>query len=105
MDDTNLPHLLADTEEGFADLSFRATELARTPDGRLSVVARASFDGGPVGLRVTLGQDWKPATVGDNIPVHWGVVTYESTGEESDRLVRALAAVYGLSTNAKRMKA
>ena len=104
MDDTGLPHLLAGTEEGFADLSFRVTELARRPDGRLSVVARALFDGGPVGLRVTLGGVWKPATLGDNIPVHWGAVTYESTGEESDRLVRALVAVYGLSAKAERMK-
>ncbi|HEY7091336.1 MAG TPA: hypothetical protein VH518_24785 [Tepidisphaeraceae bacterium] len=104
MDDTNFPHLLADTEEGFADLSFRVIELARRPDGRLSVVASALFDGGRVGLRVILGDTWKPATLGDNIAVYWGAVTYESTGQESDRLVRALAAAYGLSPKAERMK-
>lgn len=93
----DIPDLLSDTEDGFADLSFRITEWTRTPDGGLSVIAMALSDGQSVGVRIVIGDSWKPATMGDNIRVFWGTVSYASIGAESDRLVHAIAAAYGIT--------
>jgi hypothetical protein len=93
----DIPDLLSDTEEGFADLTFRITEWTRTPEGGLSVIAKAMSGERSVGVRIIIGDNWKPATLGENIPVFWGTVSYVSLGAESDRLVHAIAAAYGIA--------
>src|SRR5437762_11903148 len=103
MSRTKLPELLEDAEDGVADLSFRVIDRARTADGRMAVTAGASFDGGRVGLQIVLGSVWKAAPAG-GLPVFQGEVSYCSVGEESDRLLRALRAAYGIDAGSATMK-
>jgi hypothetical protein len=98
-----IPDLLSDTEEGFADLALRITEWSRTPEGGLSVTARALSGKQRVGVRIVISPDWKPATLGDTIRVFWGTVSYLSVGEESDRLVDAIATAYGVAERPRGM--
>ena len=89
MSRTRLPELLEDAEDGEADLSFRVVDQARTSDGRLAVTAAARFDGGRVGLQIVLES---------------GEASFRSIGGQSDRLLRAMAAAYGLDAAESAMK-
>lgn len=101
---TDLINLLEDVSEDFKDLSFSMAELSQTEDGSTSFVARAVLDGHPVGLRIILGNKWETRTLGGSAPVFWGHVTYQSIGEESDRLIRAIGTLYAIEKPGSRMK-
>src|SRR5688572_28570595 len=103
MSKTRLPELLEDAEDGVPDLSFRVVDRGSSADGRPAFTARASFDGGTVGLQVVLGREWTHKAAG-GVKVLRGSVTYRSVGEESDRLLRALAAACGVDADGARMK-
>jgi hypothetical protein len=92
MSRNQLPDLLEDADGDSFDLSLYLVDQARGADGRLTVTAKALFDRRRVGLQIVLGTGWKALDAG-GIPVHKGEVVYRSIGEESDRLLVALAGL------------
>lgn len=94
-DEDNLPDILSETEEGFADLVFRITTTDWTRDRWRRFVAKGTFRGQKVGLAVEVSPVWKPGTLGEGIIVHTGALRYVSLGAESDALLAAWREVYG----------
>lgn len=98
-----LPEITSEAEEGFVDLVFEITDSQIKPDGSASFHAQGLHEGETVGLKVLLRPPWKEGTLGDNITTFQGIVLYQSTGPESDRLVRILDQLYQSSLAPKAM--
>ena len=91
----SLPELFADSEEGFVDTALHIHRYSYTPEGSQVLHVRAASVTGPVGFALELLPEWRPDTLGHDIPVLWGAVRYRSLGLESTAFVRALARAYG----------
>jgi hypothetical protein len=89
-----LPEITSETEEGFVDLVFAITQSEVNSDGTASFLAQGLHRGETVGLKVLLRPPWKEGALGEGITTFQGRVNYESTGEESDRLVQILGELY-----------
>jgi hypothetical protein len=89
-----LPDILSESEEGFADLVFAITSHEETPEGRHVFTAEALHGAEHVGLQVELSTQWKPGALGASIPAFSGVVTYRSVGTMSNRLVSLMDRLY-----------
>lgn len=100
----SLPQLFAGSEEGFADALLRLRSRERRPDGTTRLEALAVHEGGVVGLQVDLGATWAEANLGDALTVLSGTLQLRSIGKESDRLLRALAAAYGVEQPSRGMR-
>ena len=55
-------------------------------------------------MRVLLRPPWKEGTLGDDITTFQGRVYYESTGDESDRLVQILGELYQSTVRPRSMR-
>lgn len=88
-------------EEGWVDCAFEASRRGSR------IEARARYDGEVVGFSVGLPAEWEPVSFGPDVPLaaFRGRVALHSSGAESDRFVRALAARYGEPAPAARMAA
>ncbi len=90
---TAIPDILAETEEGFADLVFAVVRERRTANGGWSFFLRASHEGETVGLEIEFSAEWQSRDT-SGIPCYAGIVTYRSAGAESDRLLVLLDRLY-----------
>jgi hypothetical protein len=100
------PEVTSEEEQGFHDLVFYIQEHKRLPDGSQSIQVAGTHKGRSLGLEVVLGSEWKSGSLGKDIPLvtYRGVVTYRSTGTESDALLQVLDEVYGTKLNPKAMR-
>jgi hypothetical protein len=105
-DNQGNPILTQYSEEGFVDCVFRIVDLVETATTyRFRMIA--SHEGEPVGMEVAVvkgiraGMDAEMALIKDH--VYWKGVIFTRTGPESDRLIRALSAMYGKGTRLSQM--
>jgi hypothetical protein len=91
------PEVTSEEEEGFHDLVFYIQEHKRLPDGSQSIRGAGTHKGRPVGLEVVLGPSWQAGSLGKDIPLvtYRGIVSYRSTGADSDAFVQVLDELYG----------
>ena len=84
-------------EDDFVDLALAITDVTRSRDGTVSVVARGSLEGVVVGLIVDVLPAWTAQELeGGGGWFYWGKLRYRSLGAESDAFVTALDRLYGL---------
>jgi len=105
-DNQGNPILTQYSEEGFIDCVFRITDLVETGEiYRFRMTA--SYEGETVGMEATVvkgiqaGMDAEMALIKEHI-YRQGVIL-SRTGPESDRLIRALFAMYGQKMNGFQM--
>jgi len=91
------PEVTSEEEAGFHDLVFYLQEHKLLPDGSQSIRVSGKHKGRPLGLEVVLGPKWRAGTLGKDIPLvtYRGIVTYRSTGADSDAFVQVLDELYG----------
>lgn len=77
------------------------------PDGSQSIRGTGTHKGQVLGLEVILGPTWQAWSVGKNLPVetYRGIVTYRSTGLDSDAFVQVIDELYGTKLAPKAMAA
>lgn len=99
------PEVTSEEEEGFHDLVFYIQEHKRLPDGSQSVRGSGTHKGRPVGLEVVVGPSWQAGSLGKDIPLvtYRGIVTYRSTGADSDAFVQVLDELYDTKVSPKAM--
>jgi hypothetical protein len=99
------PEVTSEEEAGFHDLIFYIQEHKRLPDGSQSIRGLGTHKGRPLGLEVVLGPSWQAGSLGKNIPLvtYRGIVTYRSTGTDSDAFVQVLDELYGAKVSPKAM--
>jgi len=99
------PEVTSEEEEGFHDLVFYIEEHKHLPDGSQCLRASGSHKGRKIGFEVVLSPNWNAASLGKNIPLatYRGMVTYRSTGSESDEFVAVLDELYGANLSPKAM--
>lgn len=75
------------------------------PDGSQSIRGSGTHRGRPLSLEVVLGPSWVAGSLGKDIPLvtYRGVVTYRSTGPDSDTFVQILDELYGTKLSPKAM--
>jgi hypothetical protein len=100
------PEVTSEAEEGFHDLVFYIQEHKRLPDGSQSIRGSGIHQGRRVGLEVVLGPSWQAGSLGKEMPLvtYRGVVTYRSTGADSDVFVQVLDELYGTKLSPKAMR-
>ena len=98
-----VPIITSESDEGFVDLVFAATDGKRISDGRFRVDAMGMHGGHTVGFGVVLGRAWERRKAGEALFVHWGTVWLVSLGESSNQFVASLDALYGVNCGVKRM--
>jgi hypothetical protein len=93
-------------EDGFHDLVFYIQEHKRLPDGSQSIRGSATHKGRPLGLEVVLSLKWQAGSLGKDLPVvtYSGIVTYRSTGPDSDAFVQVLDELYGTKVSPMAMR-
>ena len=80
------------------DLAFTLHSRQRAADGSEIFIATGTHRGKPVGFAFRLPRDWKQGTLGDSgIVTFLAHITFESTGEASDRFVAALRDLYQIT--------
>jgi hypothetical protein len=99
------PEVTSEEEEGFHDLVFYIEEHKQLPDGSQSLRASGSYTGRRLDFEVVLSPNWNAASLGKNVPLaaYRGMVTYRSTGSESDAFVAVLDELYGTKVSPKAM--
>jgi hypothetical protein len=99
------PEVTSEEEEGFHDLIFYIQDFKRLPDGSQSIRGLGTYKGSKLGLEVVLGATWQAGSLGKDVPLvtYRGVVTYRSTGSDSDTFVQVLDALYGTKLSPKGM--
>lgn len=99
------PEVTSEEEGGFHDLVFYIQEHKRLPDGSQSIRGAGTHKGRPLGLDVVLGPTWQSGSLGKDIPLvtYRGIVTYRSTGADSDAFVQVLDELYGTKLSPKGM--
>jgi hypothetical protein len=100
-----VPIITSESDEGFVDLVFAATDGKRISDGGFRVNAIGMHDDHTVGFGVVLGPIWERRKAGETLFVHWGTVWLVSLGESSDRFVASLDALYGVNSGVRQMAA
>jgi hypothetical protein len=107
VDSTGEPILNQFSEEGFVDCVFKVRDLRRE-DGHFSFRLAASYEGKSVGCAVRLARGMKAGLSQDMSLISEHVykpgVTLLRTGEESDRLLMALAKLYGFQNTPLHMR-
>ena len=100
------PILTQMSEEGFVDMTFRISALSEESNWRRFLLS-ASHNGRLVGMHVSIivgvqgGFDANMGLVKDRV-YRKGVI-FRRSGPESDRLIEAIAELYGLEVATKRM--
>ena len=99
------PEITSEEEDGFHDLVFYIEEQKRLPDGSQSIRGSGTHKGRPLGLEVILGPSWQAGSLGKNMPLvtYRGIVTYRSTGRDSDAFLQVLDELYDAKVNPKAM--
>ena len=90
----NLPEILSETEEGFADMVFRITKQEKQAPSEVVIGAQSMANGKKVGFRIRLGSDWEKGKLEIPITTYKGLVILERCGTESDDLLRFMDSVY-----------
>jgi hypothetical protein len=91
------PEVTSEEEQGgFHDLVFYIQEQKRLPDGSQSMRGLGTYKGRQLGLEVVLGPAWQSGSLGKDVPLvtYSGIVTYRSTGVDSDAFVQVLDELY-----------
>lgn len=84
---------------------FYVQEHKRLPDGSQSIRGSGTHKGRALGLEVILGPTWQAGSLGKDVPLvtYRGVVTYRSTGSDSDAFVQVLDELYATKLAPKAM--
>ncbi len=99
------PEVTSEEEAGFHDLVFYIQDHQRLSDGSQSIHVIGTHKGRPLGLEVVLGPSWRAGSLGKDIPlvIYRGMVSYRSTGADSDAFVQVLDVLYGAKVSPKAM--
>ena len=99
------PEVTSESEEGFYDLLFYVQEHKRLPDGSQSIRGSGTHNGRALGLEVILGPTWEAKSLAKDMPLvtYRGIVTYRSTGSDSDAFVQLLDELYATKLTPKAM--
>jgi hypothetical protein len=99
------PEVTSQSEEGFHDLLFYIEEHKQMRDGSQSIRGLGTHQGRVLGLDVILGPSWQAGSLGKNVPLvtYRGIVTYRSTGSDSDTFLQVLDELYGTKLTPKAM--
>jgi hypothetical protein len=99
-----LPNILSETEEGFADMVFVAVEQGPLPSGEYKIEAASIAENEEVALRVILGPKWEYRILGGKLPVYQGVVAIQRVDGRSDKLIQFMDKAYSTAINPLAMK-
>jgi hypothetical protein len=93
---SRLPEITSESEEGFHDLVLAIEDHKNLPDGAQSILASGMYKGKKVGLEINLGPAWRSSAPDADVPIKTfqGSVSYHSVGAESDLLLRAMDELY-----------
>jgi hypothetical protein len=100
------PEVTSEEEEGgFHDLVFYIQEQKRLPDGSQSIRSVGTHKGRQIGFEVVLGPSWQSGSLAKTVSLamYRGIVTYRSTGADSDAFVQVLDELYGTKIGPKAM--
>lgn len=99
------PEVTSEEEEGFHDLVLYTEEHKRLPDGSQSIHGLGTHKGRKLGLEIVLGPTWQAGSLSKDEPLvtYQGIVSYRSTGAESDAFIQELNELYGAKVNPKAM--
>ena len=75
------------------------------PDGSQNIRGSGTHRGRALCLEIILGPTWEAGSLGKDVPLvtYRGIVTYRSTGSDSDAFVQVLDELYGTKLTPKRM--
>jgi hypothetical protein len=99
------PEVTSEQEKGYHDLIFYIQEHKQLPDGSQSIHGSGRYKGRPLGLEVVLGPTWQARALSKDMPLvtYRGVVTYRSTGADSDSFLQVLDELYGIKVSPRAM--
>jgi hypothetical protein len=99
------PEVTSEEEEGFHDLIFYIQDYKQLSDGSQSIRGMGTYKGRQLGLEIVLGPTWKAGSLGKDIPLvtYQGIVTYRSTGSDSDSFIQVLDELYSTKISPKAM--
>jgi hypothetical protein len=80
-------------------------DFKRLPDGSQSILGLGTHKGRHLGLEIILCPTWKAGSLSKDIPLvtYRGIVTYRSTGPDSDNFIQVLDELYGTKVTPKTM--
>lgn len=99
------PSINQPTEEDFVDLTFKLVAWKEMPDKTVEFEIKGTYKGEAVGLKAVLKSNLVPgikngSEIAKGAAVKEGL-TFVSSGSESDRLISALAELYGAKKKIK----
>jgi hypothetical protein len=100
--DTDLIEITSRTEEGFQDIVLNIVDSKLTDNGDYELIAKGKSSQETVGLKIRIRDRLKAGLIGDNFdPTAVAIkgVTFQSTGPETDNLVRILSRLYNYPTD------
>jgi hypothetical protein len=98
------PQIATTGEQGFVDLTFAIESRERAATGGERFVAAGADGQTEVALAITVEPGWTKGKLdGINADVYRGLVTLETTGPRSDRLLQAIDRLYSTNLGVNRM--
>ena len=101
-----LPEITSGPDDGWHDLTFHIQDDRKLDDGSRALNACGVHHGLDVGLTVILGPNWPEATFSEKVPftAYKGVITFRSSGQPSDALLRVIDELYGTGLHPRSMR-
>ena len=101
-----IPELLVTVgEEQLTDITLALTNFRGNEDWSTDFAAAATWAGQAVGFQIHMSGEWEEQAFDDGPTALWGTFEILSTGEAGDRFLRALAEVYDLEDEPRKMAA
>ena len=99
--DMDLIEITSRTEDGFQDIVLNIVDSKITDNGDYEIVAKGKSNEETVGLKIKIKDKVKPGIVGDeidNTAFEIDGVSFFSTGQETDNLIKVLSKLYNYPT-------
>lgn len=102
---SRLPEITSESEEGFHDLVLAIEDHKKLPDGAQRILASGMYKGRKVSLEIILDAAWRSSPPDPDVPIttFQGSVSYHSVSAESDLLLQAMDELYGTKQAPKAM--
>jgi hypothetical protein len=95
------PDAHLERSEGFIDIDFQIVKFTKQPDGTMRFHAKGRLQGQNVGFAIELLPDWKKSPIEKSDQFfYWGNGRFIRTGEDTDKFVAVVSALYELHPTA-----